>query len=181
MKIFSPASAKKKTQRFKGFRFCTFMGCFQMTSWQWRSQVNAELAIAATSASALYRGAGKSARFHTSADLNWNLSYVTVVILVFFVLLTIISLNTDLCSHFEQLCHVKKLFLLAIEWHPGVEMAVVEDWCWVLSYCTGGGCAVSTASTATETLVLAAEVPSSTCLVQIRVCVTNCLFENELC
>lgn len=70
------------------------------------------------------------------------------------------------------------MFLLVIEWHPCVEMAVVGDWCRVLCYCAGRGCAVSTM---TETLVLAAEVANSTRLVQIRVCVINRLFWNELC
>ena len=32
--ILSHASAKKETKRLKGFRFCTFMGGFQMTPWQ---------------------------------------------------------------------------------------------------------------------------------------------------
>ena len=36
MKILSKASAKKKTERLKGFKFCTFIGRFQVTSWQWR-------------------------------------------------------------------------------------------------------------------------------------------------
>ena len=35
MKILSRASAKKKTKGIKGFTFRTFMGRFQMTSWQW--------------------------------------------------------------------------------------------------------------------------------------------------
>ena len=28
-------SAKKKTEAIKGFKFYTFIGCFQVTSWQW--------------------------------------------------------------------------------------------------------------------------------------------------
>ena len=36
MKVLSQASAKKKTKRLKGFKFRTFMGRFQTTSWQWR-------------------------------------------------------------------------------------------------------------------------------------------------
>ena len=36
MKILSHASVKKKTKRLKGFRFRTFSGCFQVTSWQSR-------------------------------------------------------------------------------------------------------------------------------------------------
>ena len=31
MKILSKASAKKKTKRLKAFKFCTFVGCFQVT------------------------------------------------------------------------------------------------------------------------------------------------------
>ena len=34
MKIFSHASVKKKKKGLKGFRFCTFIGRFQVTSWQ---------------------------------------------------------------------------------------------------------------------------------------------------
>ena len=36
MKILSHASAKKKTKILKGFKFGTFIGRFQMTSWQSR-------------------------------------------------------------------------------------------------------------------------------------------------
>ena len=36
MKIFSYASAKKKTEMLNGFKFYTFVGCFQVTSWQSR-------------------------------------------------------------------------------------------------------------------------------------------------
>ena len=32
--ILSYASAKKKTKKLKGFQFLTFMGKFQMKSWQ---------------------------------------------------------------------------------------------------------------------------------------------------
>ena len=36
MKICLHASAKKKAKRLKGFKFGTFIGCFQVTSWQRR-------------------------------------------------------------------------------------------------------------------------------------------------
>ena len=36
MKVLSHVSAKKETKRLKGFKFRTFTGRFQMTSWQWR-------------------------------------------------------------------------------------------------------------------------------------------------
>ena len=36
MKTLSHAGAKKKTKRFQHFRLCTFIGCFQVTLWQWR-------------------------------------------------------------------------------------------------------------------------------------------------
>ena len=34
--MHSDASAKKKTKGLKGFRFCAFIGRFQVTSWQWK-------------------------------------------------------------------------------------------------------------------------------------------------
>ena len=34
MKILSHSGATKKTKRFKGFKFGTFIGACQMTSWQ---------------------------------------------------------------------------------------------------------------------------------------------------
>ena len=36
VEILSHAIAEKKAKRFMGFKYRTFMGCFQMTSWQWR-------------------------------------------------------------------------------------------------------------------------------------------------
>ena len=36
IKVRSCASAKKNTERLKGFRFCTLIGHFQVTLWQWR-------------------------------------------------------------------------------------------------------------------------------------------------
>ena len=36
IKILSHDSAKKKTERLKVFRFRAFIGCFQVTSWEWR-------------------------------------------------------------------------------------------------------------------------------------------------
>ena len=40
MKVLLRASAEKETKRLKGFKFRPFIGCFQMTSWQWRCKMS---------------------------------------------------------------------------------------------------------------------------------------------
>ena len=75
MKIFLPASAKKKTKRLEGFKFHTFAGRFQMTSWQRSGSSTVEIAWSAVMKRCTNNTRSHSSKLQSTRRTNGSLPF----------------------------------------------------------------------------------------------------------